>query len=69
MAIRNYALAESEVNTMRAALLLVENHLLGKLRELVEYFNEDEEKIKKHPMYAPLQEKLENVKAALDALK
>lgn len=69
MTIRNYALAESEVNTMRAALLLVETHLLGKLRELLEYFGEDEDKAKQHPMWAPLHEKLENIKAALDALK
>ena len=70
---RNYALNESEAATARAALLLVEEHLLGKQKELDEVFRSEtfspSTEVFLSKSYLLIKEKLVNVKAALDALK
>lgn len=70
---RNYALTESEANTCRAALKVVEETLLGKKKMYEEPFedeiaNDDSFQIN-DPAYLMIVAYLEKVQAALDALK
>lgn len=70
---RNYALSGTEAATARAALLVVETHLLGKKKELDEVLKNEtydpEMEPQLHRSNALIVEQLEKVKAALDALK